>query len=56
VELSNGGAVVIETFNSTGRSREPALRTPPSRAELRTAAGRKGRERARLEALERARQ
>jgi hypothetical protein len=55
VELSGGGAVVIETLGTTGGSGEPRLQTPPTQAELRKAAGRKDRERARLEARERAR-
>lgn len=55
VELSGGGAIVIETLSPTGGFGEPELQTPPTRAELRKAAGRKDRERVRLEARERAR-
>lgn len=55
VELSGGGAVVIEMLSTTGEVGEPQLQTPPTQAELRKAAGRKHRERARLEARERAR-
>jgi hypothetical protein len=55
VELNDGGAIVIETLGAGGKIREPKLQTPPTRAELRKAAGRKHRERIRLEARERAR-
>jgi len=55
LELVGGGAIVIETLGSSGGSGEPSLHVPPTRSELRKAHGWKDRERARLEARERAR-
>jgi hypothetical protein len=55
VELVNGGAIVIETLSTRRGPRAPELKMPPSQKELRKAAGRAGRERARYEARERAR-
>jgi hypothetical protein len=56
VERAGGGAIVIETLGASGGSGEPKLRVPPTQSELRKAAGRRDRERVRLEARERARQ
>lgn len=55
VELVNGGAIVIETLSTRRGPRAPELKMPPSQKELRKAAGRAGRQRARYEARERAR-
>ena len=55
VELARGGAIEIETLSTRRGPREPMLQVPPTQKELRKAAGRNARERARYEARERAR-